>query len=87
MIRSGEVDGETNAQLARALRLPPDEIVATQWIDNGPGWVGVLLADAATVLSVRPDGAAAGSLDIGVVGPYPTGSEFAIEVRAVLPTG
>ncbi len=87
MIRTGDVEDETIAQLARALRLPVDEIVATQWIDNGPGWVGVLLADAATALSVRPDGAAIGSLKIGLASPHPAGSEFAIEVRAFFPTG
>jgi predicted PhzF superfamily epimerase YddE/YHI9 len=55
------------------------EIVDSQWVDNGPGWVGVLLADADAVLALRP-----GPLDgkVGVVGPHPPGGEAQFEVRA-----
>lgn len=48
--------------------------------------VGVLLEDAAQVLALEPDFgrfAGEGGLDIGVVGPYPPGSECAFEVRAL----
>ena len=69
--------------------MPFDErlglLVDAEWIDNGPGWVGVLLSDAAAVLACRPDPGAFGSLDIGVVGPYPAGSDVAVEVRAFCP--
>jgi PhzF family phenazine biosynthesis protein len=56
-------------------------------VDNGPGWVGVLLPDAEAVLAVRPDLTAFGDLEIGVVGPYPPGASDAdVEVRAFVPT-
>jgi PhzF family phenazine biosynthesis protein len=58
--------------------------VESTWIDNGPGWVGVLLADAAAVLELSPDWAAFGDLKIGVVGPYAQGP-LAAEVRAFCP--
>jgi PhzF family phenazine biosynthesis protein len=48
--------------------------------------VVVLMRDADSVLSVRPDWSAFGGLDIGVVGPYPAGSECAVEVRAFCPS-
>jgi predicted PhzF superfamily epimerase YddE/YHI9 len=87
LVRSGPVDDADRAAIARALRIGEDEMVDTAWVDNGPGWVAVLLADAAVVLALRPDLAAFGDLEIGVVGPHPAGSGDAdVEVRAFVPT-
>ncbi|WGL50952.1 PhzF family phenazine biosynthesis protein [Nocardioides sp. BP30] len=80
-LRSGSVGAEDLARVADGLRIGRDEILDAEWVDNGPGWVAVLLADAAAVLSVWPDPAALGDLAVGVVGIYPEG-ECAIEVRA-----
>jgi PhzF family phenazine biosynthesis protein len=68
--------------LARLLRLERAEILDAHWVDNGPGWVAVLLADAEAVLGLQP-----GSVDlpVGAVGPYPDGSDQDFEVRAFLP--
>lgn len=85
LLRSGPADAETVAQVASALRLGVDDLVAVEWVDNGPGWVAALLRDAETVLGLRPDLAAMEGLDLGVVGPYPEGSECAVEVRAFVP--
>jgi predicted PhzF superfamily epimerase YddE/YHI9 len=57
--------------------------VDATWADNGPGWVAVLLADAAAVLALRPGQV---DLDLGVVGPYPPVSGEAFEVRAFFPS-
>jgi PhzF family phenazine biosynthesis protein len=86
VVREGPVTGEQRARLVRALALADDDIVDARWIDNGPGWVGVLLRDAAAVLAVRPDWAEFGDLEVGVVGGYPEGSECAVEVRAFCPS-
>jgi PhzF family phenazine biosynthesis protein len=87
LVRSGPVSDEDRAAICRALRLDDSQIVDCAWVDNGPGWVGVLLPDAAAVLAVRPDLPAFGALEIGVVGPYPTGeSDADVEVRAFVPT-
>ncbi len=86
LLRSGPVDDVFVGELAAVLGIARDRIVDTQWVDNGPGWVGVLLQDAATVLALEPDFgrySGKGSLDIGLVGPYPKGSECAFEVRAL----
>lgn len=85
LLRSGPVDLDDLSRIAVALRIDEHEIVDASWIDNGPGWVGVLLSDAAAVLACSPDPGAFGSLDIGIVGPYPEGSDVAIEVRAFCP--
>jgi PhzF family phenazine biosynthesis protein len=86
VVREGPVTGEERTRLVRALALADDDIVDARWIDNGPGWVGVLLRDAEAVLAVRPDWAAFGALEVGVVGLYPEGSECAVEVRAFCPS-
>ena len=95
LVRSGPVDATDRAAIARALRICEDEIVDAGWVDNGPGWVAVLLADAEAVLALKPDFAAFGDLEIGVVGPYRkigvvgshgAGADAEIEVRAFVPT-
>ncbi len=84
-VRSGEVSEEDREQIVRALRIDPSQVVDLEWIDNGPGWVGVLLETAEEVLAIEPDWSAAKGMDIGVVGAYPVGSECAVEVRAFCP--
>src|SRR5688572_23905992 len=84
-IRSGEVSEEDRERIVRALRIDPSQVRDLEWIDNGPGWVGVLLDSAQEVLALEPDWSAAAGMDIGVVGPYPEGSECAVEIRAFCP--
>lgn len=86
LIRSGPVEERLVRELASVLGLEGGEIVDAQWADNGPGWVAVLLEDAERVLGIEPDfgrWSGEGSLDVGLVGPYPEGSECAFEVRAL----
>lgn len=83
LVRSGPVDDATLSEVTAALRLEEADIVDAQWVDNGPGWVAVLLDSAEAVLAVRPG--FIGELDIGVVGPCPEGSSEAWEVRAFFP--
>ena len=80
--RSGSVDPADLERIARVLGVRTEDIVDSQWVDNGPGWVAVELASAEAVLALRPtsDGE---HIDLGVVGPYPEGSEWAYEVRAL----
>jgi len=83
LVRSGPVDAGDLAQLTAGLQIDPDRVVDAAWVDNGPGWVALLLEDAQDVLECRPDYAALGGFDGGVVGPYRDGSsDAAIEVRA-----
>lgn len=86
LIRTGPVDEPFAGVLADVLGIDPAEIVDAQWADNGPGWVAVLLKDAEAVLALKPDftrWTGEGTLDVGVVGPYPPGAECAWEVRAL----
>ena len=43
------------AKVAAALGLKAQQIVAAQVLDNGPGWLGLLLDGADTVLALKPD--------------------------------
>jgi PhzF family phenazine biosynthesis protein len=83
--RSGEVDAATLAAIARSLRIAPGAIRAAQWVDNGPGWVAAMLGSRDELLALKPDFAAMGELELGVVAPWPGGAAD-FEVRAFLPT-
>jgi PhzF family phenazine biosynthesis protein len=87
LVRSGPVDPADLALITTALGT--DDVVDAAWVDNGPGWVALLLPDAETVLRLEPDlrALAAGETThaVGVVGPHPSGREAAFEVRAFVP--
>lgn len=90
LLRSGPVEEAVLATITESLGIDPQLILDTNWIDNGPGWVGVLLSDAQTVLGLQPDYEAMGDLCITVLGVYPEGSEEKtqgndVEVRAFVP--
>jgi PhzF family phenazine biosynthesis protein len=82
LLRSGPVDDDTVERLARMLGIDRAAMVDTQWADNGPGWVAVLLEDPEAVLAIEPR---YDDLDVGVVAPYPAGAPEAFEVRAFMP--
>lgn len=79
LIRSGPVEEALITHIAKLLGVERDEIVDAAWADNGPGWVAVLLDSAERVLELRPTGV---DLDLGLVGPHPSGHPEAFEVRA-----
>jgi PhzF family phenazine biosynthesis protein len=85
LVRSGPADEDDLRAAAAALRLPEEQVLAAEWIDNGPGWLGVRLASADEVLALTPEWAAFGDLKIGVVGAHADGAEAAVEVRAFCP--
>jgi PhzF family phenazine biosynthesis protein len=83
--RSGPVDAALLQRIGVLLRVPPEGIVASNWVDNGPGWVAVMLRTRAEVLALKPDLAAFGELELGVVAPWP-GGDADFEVRAFVPS-
>ncbi len=85
LMRDGPVEDAKLAETARVLGIEVSEIRAARWVDNGPGWLGVMLEDSDAVLALQPDFGRADSddeIDIGVVGMYREGWEFLYEVRA-----
>jgi PhzF family phenazine biosynthesis protein len=80
--RSGPVEADLLARVTKGLRLKPQAIVASNWVDNGPDWLAVLLASQEEVLAVRPDFAVLAGQRVGVVGPCKSGNGVDFEVRA-----
>ena len=86
LLRDGPVSDEDLARVVTVLRIDAGAVEASQWLDNGPGWLGVLLGSAEAVLAVEPampEAWESGTLNIGIAGPYPPGSACAYEVRAI----
>jgi PhzF family phenazine biosynthesis protein len=82
-LRSGPVSAEDLVELIRFLGVAADDVLEAQWVDNGPGWAGLLLKDAATVLAARPTPPCR-LRDVGIIGAYPPGAECDVEVRALI---
>ncbi|HXQ89086.1 MAG TPA: PhzF family phenazine biosynthesis protein [Solirubrobacterales bacterium] len=82
LVRSGPASEEDAARVAKALGVDPGEMLAVEWVDNGPGWIAALFESAERVLELRPG---ALDFDLGAVGFHPPGSEAAIELRAWAP--
>ena len=88
LVRSGPVEAVVLEQIARSLRIAPAAIRASQWVDNGPGWVAVLLGSRAEVLALAPEVVAMRGIELGVVGPWPglePDEPAQFEVRAFIP--
>ncbi len=86
-LRRGPVDPELVGRVAESLGLSDTDIVAAEWVDNGPGWLAVLLGSAEQVLAVEPIAALIGDLKIGVVGPATDGGPTQFQVRAFFGQG
>lgn len=82
LVRSGPASEEEAARVAAALGVDRSDLLAVEWVDNGPGWIAALSESADRVLALEPRGV---DFDLGVVGFHPEGSEAAIELRAFFP--
>jgi PhzF family phenazine biosynthesis protein len=87
-LRTGPVEPTLLSKLIDILGIHATAVIDAEWLDNGPGWVGLHLTDADTVLGLRPDASAhPGRWDIGVIGLHKPGSPAALEVRAFFTEG
>jgi PhzF family phenazine biosynthesis protein len=83
--REGPVDIADMAVIRRALKLEPDVIEGANLVDNGPGWIGILLLGAEDVLELQPDFSLLGDFAVGVIGPYESAETPTYEMRAFVP--
>lgn len=83
LIRSGRPSDAELAEVLKVLQIDSRQIVDAAWVDNGPGWIAVLLESADAVLAIEPARYYPGVIDVGVVGPYSHPSEVAFELRAI----
>jgi PhzF family phenazine biosynthesis protein len=85
MRRTGALEPDILARVIKGLNLAAETIIASSWVDNGPGWLAVMLRSRQDVLAVRPDYTVLSGLRVGVVGawnPDKDGTEAQFEIRA-----
>ncbi|AVX22935.1 PhzF family phenazine biosynthesis protein [Pseudomonas syringae pv. atrofaciens] len=85
LLRGGAVEDDVLHRIIDGLGVAPDRIIASQWADNGPGWVVVMLRSREELLAIHPDYAALNGLNVGAFAPW-TGREAGadVEVRAFI---
>ncbi len=82
MTRSGAIEPDLLVQRLALLGLDAGDVVDSAWIDNGPGWMGILLESVDAVMNVRLPSVAVPGFDVGLVGLHDPGGDCAVEVRA-----
>lgn len=83
LVKSGPVSADLLERVLDGLSLPSGKVVEANWVDNGPGWMALLLRSRDDVLNVRPDYQKISGLRVGLIAPCPGGTYDAdFEVRA-----
>ena len=83
LIRGGALSSDLLSEVASVLNIRKSNIIDSKWIDNGPGWIGVLLSSAEEVLAVTPNRNT--NLALGLFGFYDVESKYKYEVRGFYP--
>ena len=85
LVLGGPVEPEILARVVRGLDLAPDAIIASNWVDNGSGWLAIMLRSRDAVLALRPNYSTLAGLKVGVFArfnPLKDGTSAQFEVRA-----
>ncbi|ULU24943.1 PhzF family phenazine biosynthesis protein [Dyella terrae] len=80
LVRSGAVDGALVERILIAFGLQRSEVRHAEWVDNGAGWLALMLNNDARLLALKPDLASLHALPIGLIAP--SRGDAAYEVRA-----
>jgi PhzF family phenazine biosynthesis protein len=84
-IRSGDLDEDYLMRIVTAFGITRDQVIAHQWVDNGPGWAVIQLATAGEVLDLDPDLSQIPDAMVGAIGAHPPGSGQDYEMRTFAP--
>ena len=95
LLETGPIEPARLDGVIKALGLRASQVLDHQIIDNGPGWIGLLLDNAQSVLAIEPDPVALAPYKVGVIGAHvtkdlnadPLTPAAAFEVRAFAPAG
>jgi PhzF family phenazine biosynthesis protein len=85
LVRSGPVEPEILARVVDGLDLAPEAIIASNWVDNGSGWLAIMLRSRKAVLALRPNYSTLTGLKVGAFAafnPLKDGNSAQFEVRA-----
>ncbi|MGN8344503.1 PhzF family phenazine biosynthesis protein [Pseudomonas sp. SMV71] len=87
LLKSGPVDAELLERVRKGLGLSTEAIVEAQWVDNGAGWLALMLGDRQQVLTLQPDYHQLRDLAVGVIArwdPAVDGEDAHFEVRGFI---
>ncbi|RLU07392.1 phenazine biosynthesis protein PhzF [Pseudomonas prosekii] len=87
LLRTGPVEADVLERVRRGLGLPAGAIVSAQWVDNGAGWLAVMVEDRQQVLDLQPDHSQMLGVAVGVIAPWNVerdGDNAQFEVRAFI---
>jgi PhzF family phenazine biosynthesis protein len=84
-LRTGPLDEKYLQAVVDAFGIDPGQVLAHQWVDNGPGWAVLRLPTATDVLALDPDLSRIPQAMVGAIGAHPDGSEHAFEMRTFAP--
>jgi len=87
LLKSGPLDAALVERVRLGLGLEAGAIIRAQWVDNGAGWLAVMLAEREQVLALQPDHSQMLGLAVGVIAPWHPerdGDEAQFEVRAFI---
>jgi PhzF family phenazine biosynthesis protein len=90
LLRSGPVAADELDRTVEVMRVDRADVVAAAWVDNGPGWLGLLLRTPEAVLAADPDRARSAGIRVGLAARYPDSARpdgVALEVRAFFSDG
>ena len=69
LLRAGPVEAPVLKRVCQGLGLSTQDVVRSQWVDNGAGWLALMLANRDQVLNLQPDYAQLLGLAVGVIAP------------------
>ncbi|GAA4368380.1 PhzF family phenazine biosynthesis protein [Paeniglutamicibacter cryotolerans] len=70
LVRTGPLEDDVLEWAISGLGITARDVLAHQWLANGPTWAGLVLRDADLVLALEPDFATLAGLEVGVIGAY-----------------
>ena len=85
LVRGGPVEPDLVADVIDAMQIDASDVEDSQWVDNGPGWMAVLLRSADAVRAAHPCRLPVKVGLVGLVGAEPPGAQTDVEVRAFFP--
>ena len=69
LVRAGPVEAPVLERVCQGLGLSAEDVVRSQWVDNGAGWLALMLADRDQILGLQPGYAQLLGLAVGVIAP------------------
>jgi PhzF family phenazine biosynthesis protein len=85
LLRSSPVEPEILARVIKGLELTPQSVLTSNWVDNGSGWLAIMLRSRGRLLALRPNYSTLAGLKVGAFAafePHQDGDSAQFEVRA-----